>query len=948
MKTLLKKQLWLLSSLLVFQLISFAQGLPPGWDYTPTPTTHIVSVPLDSEPNINGWPINPGDWIGAFYIDDEGELACGGATEWLGDENTGVIAFGDDSFSSEKDGFDSGEAINWKVYSWSTNQEYDAEVTCNDGLPSPCDTFTANGLSGIATFDATGFYIVVLAEPDSLCMGDMVQLNANASGGSGTYTYSWTSNPAGFTSDLANPTVSPIVDTEYDVEVSDSGETLNNSVLVKVFPGAEVFAGDDNTICENDIVSLSGEVTNYQWFLWTTNGDGIFSDPSIEDPDYTPGPDDISNGIVMLTLTAQPIEPCTIPVVSSMQLFISGLPQVDAGTDQTICEDDFIQLASTVVNYSSLLWTTSGDGVFSDPSMAETVYTPGPNDIESGMVDLQIEANPIAPCSGSVSDIVSATINVLPVVNAGDNIFICEDEIVELSGEAENYESILWVSNGDGSFGDPTSLNSNYTPGPNDIVSGGAIISLIAQPQSPCVQVVSDNLSLTIVMIPTLSAGDDGTVCEDDTHQLNASATNFEEVVWSTSGDGVFGDINSLSTFYNPGSEDILNGEVTLTISALPQFPCAVNVDDQLTLTIANLPGINAGDDDSVCENQTIQLNGSAINYNEVLWSTSGDGNFDDPLLLNATYTPGTNDITFGSVTLTLGASPLFPCVTNVDDDMILIIELIPEVNAGDDATICEDNTHQLSGQAINSLIFQWVTEGDGNFNNTSILNPVYTPGSQDITNGDVMLSLTAVPTFPCTNIQQSDLILSIVKLSMADAGPDATVPSGESYQMEGIAENYISVLWTTSGDGTFSDDGILDPFYTPGVLDIANAGVELTLTADPFAPCVLPAWDDMILEIDTVTGITQITTSYILKTFPNPTSGKLDISLPPQLNSPWSLKVFSLSGILLEENVVNAYDRSNETRAPLDLSGYPNGVYLIQLSSDNRIWQSKVILKKD
>ncbi len=1032
-----KKQLLILPLLLLFQMIVISQGLPPGWDYSPTPTTHIVSIPLECEPNINGWPLKPGDWIGVFYLDDEGELACGGAVEWFGDENTGVIAFGDDSFSPEKDGFDSGEPINWKVYSWGVEKAYDAEVTCDSGLPSPCNIFTANGLSGITALDATGFYIVAVAGPDSLCLGDVSQLNANPSGGSGTYSYSWASDPPGFNSNIADPIVSPLENTVYSVEVTDGGETLGTSVAVSVFQPPVVSAGDDIDICENEIVSLNGDVTNFLSFLWTTSGDGVFSNPGNQDPDYTPGPDDISNGVVTLTLTAQPIAPCIDPVSSNMLLTIAGLPEIDAGLDQTVCEDGSVQLAATAENFSSLLWVTSGDGTFNDPSLSDAIYAPGPNDLANGNVELEIEAYPVAPCTGNVSDIVYVTFVPLPEVNAGNNIVICENEVAELSGGAVNFESILWVSTGDGSFGDPTSLNTTYSPGLNDIQLGAATLTLTAQPQSPCVAVISDDLALGLVMLPEVNAGDDATVCEDDIHQLNASATNYEEVVWSSSGDGVFGDPNSLNTSYTPGSSDIIAGGATLTLTALPQFPCSLNAADDLTLaviglpeidagenisicedqtaplnatgtnyeevvwstsgdgtfgdpnslntsynpgsndiltggatltltalpqfpcslsssdnvnlTIMNLPDINAGENFSICEDQTAQLNASATNYEEVAWSTSGDGTFDDPTLLNATYTPGSNDISSGGATLMFVAAPLLPCVVNIEDELILSIVLIPEVSAGGDASICEDGLHQLNGQAFNFLLIQWVTDGDGAFNNSAILDPVYTPGPQDIENGSVMLSLTALPVSPCTEMQQSDINLSIINLPMADAGPDATIPPEDVYLLAGDAENYSTVLWATSGDGEFSDTGVLGPFYTPGEQDIATTEVTLSLTANPLSPCTLPAIDDMILKIDTLIGINQIVQVSALSVFPNPNNGRLQINIPPQdVKSTYLLKVFTFAGKLISEKLLSKSLGGDEVSASIDISGFPNGAYFVELSSGVRVWQAKVILQKE
>jgi len=63
------------------------------------------------------------------------------------------------------------------------------------------------------------------ALPSTICEGESSILSVNATGGSGTYTYSWTSLPAGFTSTSANPVVSPSVNTTYNVTVNDGFNT---------------------------------------------------------------------------------------------------------------------------------------------------------------------------------------------------------------------------------------------------------------------------------------------------------------------------------------------------------------------------------------------------------------------------------------------------------------------------------------------------------------------------------------------------------------------------------------------------------------------------------------------------------------------------------------------------------------------------------------------------
>ena len=97
--------------------------LPPGWEYSTSDKVHIISVKIISSPNLCGVPIEPGDYIGVFYIDDDGEEACGGAGMWTGTDNVPLVAYGDDTFTGEKDGFSGGEQMIWYVYSYSQGEE---------------------------------------------------------------------------------------------------------------------------------------------------------------------------------------------------------------------------------------------------------------------------------------------------------------------------------------------------------------------------------------------------------------------------------------------------------------------------------------------------------------------------------------------------------------------------------------------------------------------------------------------------------------------------------------------------------------------------------------------------------------------------------------------------------------------------------------------------------
>jgi PKD repeat protein len=78
--------------------------------------------------------------------------------------------------------------------------------------------------------------VVVSATPESVCYGGFVQLDAEVGGGTGNYTFLWTSNPAGFTSTEQNPLVNPEVSTTYTLQVGDGGNIANDEIFVNVYP----------------------------------------------------------------------------------------------------------------------------------------------------------------------------------------------------------------------------------------------------------------------------------------------------------------------------------------------------------------------------------------------------------------------------------------------------------------------------------------------------------------------------------------------------------------------------------------------------------------------------------------------------------------------------------------------------------------------------------------
>ena len=519
------------------------------------------------------------------------------------------------------------------------------------------------------------------------------------------------------------------------------------------------------------------------------------------------------------------------------QALINPAPLAMAGPDGQICQNTAFSPTASAQNYTSLLWTSSGDGTFDMPNALIPAYTPGPNDIASGSAMLFLKAFAGPACPGTFdADTLLLSIHPLPIIEAGNNTTLCSNQTFQASASASNFLTLYWTTSGDGTFSDNTLTNPVYTPGTDDISNGGATLVLLASATDACAgNFLSDSLTLTILAPPAANAGNNASICSGETYLMQGSGSGYASILWTTSGNGLFSNPFILNPVYTPSPDDQAAGSVvlTLTLSGSPGCPANSTADD-MTLSIPPLPSVFAGAAAATCHNTPYSLSASASNYSALLWNTSGDGAFSATNILSPNYTPGPGDIANGSVLLSLQAWGTAGCTPySVTDPMTLTIQPLPSGTAGPDATICANNAFSPLANASDYSSVIWTTSGNGIFNNPSLLNPSYTPGSSDIAAGSVTLTVNIYGNEQCTGYFISDeLSLSINPLPMVNAGPDATLCANSSHLLQGSASGYASLMWISPGDGTFSNPTLLNPVYTPGPNDIANGCVTLSLRA--------------------------------------------------------------------------------------------------------------------
>jgi hypothetical protein len=170
---------------------------------------------------------------------------------------------------------------------------------------------------------------------------------------------------------------------------------------------------------------------------------------------------------------------------------------INAGNDTLTCNVGFFQLQSHVANYSSITWTTSGDGSFTNLHAEKPAYLRGQQDISNHQVTLTAHVTGFQP-GQETADSMVLYLDKMPEVNAGPDMSINDDASATLNGEVKYAYHYNWTTLGDGSFNDSSLADAIYTPGPSDKLNKKATLALTAFKVAPCNGSVSDTLVVYI------------------------------------------------------------------------------------------------------------------------------------------------------------------------------------------------------------------------------------------------------------------------------------------------------------------------------------------------------------------------------------------------------------------------------------------------------------------
>lgn len=735
-------------------------------------------------------------------------------------------------------------------------------TTGNQGCPADTDT---------VQIVITPLPVVQAGPNQTVCSNSpLVALSGQVTGGSSTG--QWSSSGTGSFS--PNNTV---LNASYQLSPADiaSGSVTltltstgnggcppqNDVMVINIDPIAVVQAGPDQTICSNSSATLAGQVTGGSGTgQWSSSGSGVFTpNNSTLNAIYTPSSADSAAGSVLLILTSTANGACP-PDADTVQITITPFPVVQAGPDQTVCSNSpLVSLAGQVTGGSSTgQWSSSGTGSFSpNNTVLNASYQLSPADIASGSVTLTLTSTGNGGCPAQ-NDVMVINIDPVAVVQAGPDQTVCSNAAITLAGQVAGGSGTgQWSTSGSGVFTpNNTTLNAVYTPSAADSAAGAVMLILTSTANGVC-PADADTLFLSIQALPVVNAGTPASICANNATAVLAGTVGgvTSSGIWSTGGNGTFSPNNTnLGAAYIAGSQDISNGSVWLVLTSTGNGFCPA-VSDSVLITITPAPVVAAGPDQSICSTGQLALSGQVSGGSATgQWSTSGNGTFSPSnTSLNAVYTPGSNDLSLGTVTITLQATNIGNC-SPVSDNLVVTIVPVPQVNAGPDQSLCAGlGAAQLVGQVTGgSSTGIWSSSGTGTFSpGNTTLNATYSPSAADIAAGFVTLVLTSTGNGPCA-ADQDTMVINITQLPVANAGSNISVCANNStvFLAGQVTGGGGTGQWTTNGTGSFfPSSSFLNAQYQPSAADITAGTVTLTLTSTNNGGCP-SSTDNLVLSI--------------------------------------------------------------------------------------------------
>jgi gliding motility-associated-like protein len=306
----------------------------------------------------------------------------------------------------------------------------------------------SNNDTVLVTVTGGALQVIAYSSIDTICKQSSANLFALANGGTGEYEYTWSSNPAGFSSNIINPTVSPIQTTTYYIEVTNSDLTAYDSIIVYVHTSpieVEVIGGGG--YCMGDIGVEIGIANSEPDIVYTLYFENVATFDTIIGTSSDIFFNYQTNAGVYTILATNKQTNCSLILNEFVIVYIFETPEIYKVTgDSIFCEGSngvsiYLDLSQIGVSYE-LFINNVATGIIKSGNGSKLTFN---NQTQGGSYSIIATSLPNL-CSIIMDGKIEVITRPSPKIDASNDTTICSGTTIDISAISSE-SNYLWDTN---------------------------------------------------------------------------------------------------------------------------------------------------------------------------------------------------------------------------------------------------------------------------------------------------------------------------------------------------------------------------------------------------------------------------------------------------------------------------------------------------------------------
>ncbi|MCU4165358.1 gliding motility-associated C-terminal domain-containing protein [Carboxylicivirga caseinilyticus] len=733
--------------------------------------------------------------------------------------NVTFTAGGADEYIFYKNGTAVGNIVQGRsaTNTYSDNTLVDGDIIYVEGF----DTNYATDCSAIESITVTVFDPPIVSPSyDPTCDGSDLQLYANRTNGTSSYSFAWSHESNGFTSIDENPLIFSVDKATYDgvytVVVTDGNSCTASgtvNVVISTLPVPTIngdIAITTSELCEGDALSLTGGGgVTYSWLL---------PDASVSAGSVLTIPTTVKlthEGVYTLT-----VDDGTCTNTLDHNVVINENPIVTLSSDQP--GDAFCvgtNVTFTAAGANEYIFYKNAIGAGNIVQARSTVNTYSDNTLVNGDVIIVegFDTNFATDCSATANVTVTVHEVIASISISSPGSVICAGTPVTFNASAVktpndpgavfNYDFHRVRGASDVSMQNGSS--STYTD--NALQNGDEIYVVITETNSGCSD-SSNSVSMTVNANPVVNLTVDANpVCDGTTVTFTATVANASATVVAANYEFFVNNVSQQSGASNLFSTNSLADGDEVFVSVTTTASCQASSAPELVMTINPLPTPALSGNFTPCVNSTETYTTDA-GFSNYVWivsggSVTGGGNGNDYVDVLWTNT-GAQSVTVSYETAE-SCSPATPTVQSIT------VNSLPTITVTGDTDVCINGTGTYTTQTgmsnyVWNIVGGTIQSNDNNGTITVLWNTL----------GNGSVSVNYDNANGCSAAAPASLATVVHDLPTPSiiGSNDVCLNSIEQYSTQG---GYVNYDWNVVG-------GTIIPTANPHIIDIQWTSVGL------------------------------------------------------------------------------------------------------------------------